>query len=1123
MIGITTMRSVGSRALTVGLLVATLLVLSLLAARPAHADTFIVNETADFGNGVCSAAGCTLREAINASNASTATNDTIHFAIPTNTLGCNATTGVCTITPTAQLPSITDTATIDGYTQTGASENNEDDNTNNAVLKIELNGKPASDAAAGGGTIIPGLTVIGSGANGTVIRGLVINRYSLHGVVIDAGATATVEGNFIGTNPTGETDLGNGFDGVLATSSNNRIGGAANEAQNIISGNGRDGVSLAGTGATANVIINNHIGTDADAIDPLGNTRHGVAVFSADSIVGGNDKNSANGAGDDDGTAQGEGNIISGNGGHGVLVDNIFAEGTKIQGNHIGVDRNGSGNDLANTLDGVRVSSVPQVEIGGTTDGLGNTISNNGQHGVEIVGTSSTFVKVQGNRIGTNYIGRSDLGNGGDGVRLGNVSNTTIGDATAAAARNLISGNGANGVFISGTSSATDNKVEGNFIGTNVDGAAGIANVGAGVRVETPGNVVGGTVEGARNVISGNAEAGVSILGAGATNNRVQGNRIGIRANSTTPLPNLHGVFISDAKDNTVGGTVAAASNTISGNTNQGVQVIGANATGNGVLRNSITANGRLAIELQDDGPTANDVRDPDAGPNDLQNFPVITSVAVSGGSTSIEGRLDSTPNTTFTIQLFANDAPNIPTGFGEAQRFLGQTSVTTNLSGDASFTFVSGGVAEGEFVTATATNPAGSTSELSFGVAARAPLIVNSTGDTGDALIADTPSVCDADLNTPGLQCTLRAAIQEANSDFGGADTINFAIPGGTGVRTISPASPLPAITQPLTIDGYSQPGTRQNTLAKGTDANLRIQLNGANAGASNGLNVTASGGVIRGMVINRFARGIRLAGSNNRVEGNFIGVNATATADLGNSQQGVIVAGSDDNAVGGIEREARNVISGNGNAGVSVNAGSTGNSIEGNLIGTNRDGTGNLGNSGAGVFVSGASDNTVGGATAGTANTIFFNGGDGVTVKDATASSAANNRVLRNSIFSNGGLGIDLDNDGPTANDTKDPDAGPNTLQNKPVLSSATTTAIQGSLNSTPGRTFTIQFFRNPSGDEGRVFIGQMNVTTNANGNATFSFGPTTAVPVGQQITATATRAGNTSEFSAPRAVAR
>ena len=140
--------------------------------------------------------------------------------------------------------------------------------------------------------------------------------------------------------------------------------------------------------------------------------------------------------------------------------------------------------------------------------------------------------------------------------------------------------------------------------------------------------------------------------------------------------------------------------------------------------------------------------------------------------------------------------------------------------------------------------------------------------------------------------------------------------------------------------------------------------------------------------------------------------------------------------------------------------------------------------------------------------------------------------NRILSNSIFSNVELGIDLlagGNRGPTANDTGDIDTGPNGLQNKPVLSSAkkvtrTKTVIEGGLNSTPSKTFAVQFFSNPTGtSEGKKLLGQKSVTTDAGGDVSFSFSTKKKVSLGQAIMATATGAEGTSEFSAPKQVVR
>jgi hypothetical protein len=391
-----------------------------------------------------------------------------------------------------------------------------------------------------------------------------------------------------------------------------------------------------------------------------------------------------------------------------------------------------------------------------------------------------------------------------------------------------------------------------------------------------------------------------------------------------------------------------------------------------------------------------------------------------------------------------------------------------------------------------------------------------------------------------------LRAAIQEANFTTA-ADTINFDI-GGSGVQTIEVGKPpagsitgngvLPPITQPLTIDGYTQrpcsegnpaPCSRPNTRAVGTNAVLLIELDGSNVSSGNGLDLRPSDNTIKGLVINRFAHsGIAIhdgTAIDNKIEGNFIGTDPSGTQDLGNADHGVVMsAGS--TSVGGVPFAARNLISGNTDSG--VNTGSD-NVVFNNLIGTKKDGTTALGNGANGVSIFGSS-NIVAGEIAASGNTIAFNGGDGVRVIGGTG-----NLIYNNSIHSNGQLGIDLNDNGPTDNDAGDGDIGPNNLQNYPTITSATTSRstgrsiVRGTLNSTPGDTFAIQLFRNsapdPSGfGEGQRFIRELVVATDASGNASFSI---KARKLQGYISATATFVDNTtretSEFSKAKKVVR
>lgn len=295
----------------------------------------------------------------------------------------------------------------------------------------------------------------------------------------------------------------------------------------------------------------------------------------------------------------------------------------------------------------------------------------------------------------------------------------------------------------------------------------------------------------------------------------------------------------------------------------------------------------------------------------------------------------------------------------------------------------------------------------LSSGPAEAETFTVNKTGDAGDSNIGDT--VCDTSVQT-GNQCTLRAAIEEANANSPEADTINFAIGGKTTVKTIKVGSTgngaLPIITDPVTINGYTQRRARENTRAEGNDAVLKVQLNGANAGTNeSGLEIQASNSTIKGLVINRFsAHGIlirKLSGSGatgSHVEGNFIGTNAKGTERRSNSLSGVHITSRDaendaeNNTIGGTQPAQRNVISGNtgGQVGAAVGAveirssslGNQGNQVLGNFIGTKASGTGDLGNGTIGVRILDAPNNTIGGTEDGARNIISGNGASGVAV---------------------------------------------------------------------------------------------------------------------------------------------
>jgi hypothetical protein len=366
-----------------------------------------------------------------------------------------------------------------------------------------------------------------------------------------------------------------------------------------------------------------------------------------------------------------------------------------------------------------------------------NVISGNRGIGIHIRNESPNNL-VQGNFIGTNASGTARIGPvsktnyTAQGIYIENSANNVIG-GTEPGAKNVISGNHRGGIAIQGSSTGT--LVQGNFIGTDVEGRYAIPNQSDGVNiVNSKYNTIGGTEPGARNIISGNTNGssgggnGVLVIdfgnGMNTTGNVIRGNYIGVAEDGITALPNtLHGIAISNASDTVVGGSEPGAGNIIAYNGFAGVTVatnVSPPAQRNLISRNSIFSNVQLGIDLGFNGVTANDASDADTGANNLQNYPVLTSANASSGATTLQGNLNSLANTSFTIEFFVNSECD-GSGFGEGKSFLGATKVK-NWGNDARiYIAFPVDVHVGQFITATATEPSGNTSEFSQCIAVKA------------------------------------------------------------------------------------------------------------------------------------------------------------------------------------------------------------------------------------------------------------------------------------------------------------------------------------------------------------------------------------------------------------------
>ena len=550
----------------------------------------------------------------------------------------------------------------------------------------------------------------------------------------------TIAGNYIGTDVTGTVGLGNGRNGIyFQGGAFNRVGtdgnGVSDEVErNIISANASSGFTTS-NGSSNNVIAGNYIGTDVNGTVALGNSATGIAIDGTNNRIGTNGDGVADAA---------ERNIISGNAGIGVVIYGTTANDNVVAGNFIGTDITGTV-ALGNALDGVRVQTANHGNRIGT-DGNGiadeaerNVISANHQDGVYILGGPSDTI-VAGNYIGTDVTGTAKLGNGLRGVVIyqagANNRIGTNGDGVAdEQEHNIISANATDGMFLASTDYVI---VAGNYVGTDVSGTRALGNSRFGIfilsgsnfdRVGTNGDGIADEAE--RNLITANGSEGVIITNS--DNNSVSGNFIGTDVSGTQPLGNHgSGVQVYSGMNNLIGTNGdgvrdEAEGNLISANTGNGVLLWG-DSIGNRVRGNSIHDNGRLGIDLGGDGVTPNDAGDSDTGPNGLQNYPELVT-ALPGATTLVSGSLNSQAGATFTLDFYASPVPD-PSGFGEGQHYLGSATVTTDEFGSGTFVVsLSSATVTGEWITATATDSAGNTSEFSFAIEADHPPIANAGG----------------------------------------------------------------------------------------------------------------------------------------------------------------------------------------------------------------------------------------------------------------------------------------------------------------------------------------------------------------------------------------------------------
>jgi titin len=756
---------------------------------------------------------------------------------------------------------------------------------------------------------------------------------------------------------------------------------------------------------------------------------------------------------------------------------------------------------------GQRQALTPQIVLNGASAGSGASglVLNPGSDqsavrglvieqfavdGIDVLGTSGNLIT--GNYIGTDAAGTTALGNVGDGIFLAaDSTGNTLGGAIASAA-NLISGNDV-GVEIGGH--IADNFVVGNLIGTDINGSTSLGNV-FGLGLDGSNDTIDDTTAPALNTIEGNTvELG---LFPGATGNTLLRLRLGTNAAGTAALqvPNVFGLVIEGA-NNTVGGaTYQGLANVISGNANSGLLLDGFTATGNLIRFNF------LGTDVNGTASLANG----NAGVFLVQGANLNT---VGAGNV-----------------ISANSANGVQMeGAGVVGNVVLGNLIGTDVSGSAALANGAAGVL---LANAVSQNTIG-------GTAIGAGNLVSGNGDGGVVFGDGGPSGNVVQGNRIGTDIHGTAKLGNA--------TDGIDIDAGATGNTLGGTAPGAANlisgngNEGITIFGSGTSGNLVLGNILGTDRNGTINLGNARDGvlietgaAANTVGGRAAGA---GNVIAANVNGVEISGpgsARNVVLGNLIGTDPAGTAaPFGNFNENVLVdGGAAANTIGGIAPGSGNVISG-GQKGLEIaSAGSSGNVVVGNLVGTDRTGTIGLPNFDVGVeIVGGATNNTIGGTTRGARNLISDNtvagvhivalngdggtsgnvvlgdrigtdisgsaplgNGDGVLIEGGatrntvggTTAGAANaiafnakgvvlvdntttgDSILGNSIWGNTGPGIDLGDDGPTPNGPN-PRAFPNDGQNKPVLTALTLNSVSGTLTSVPRTRFRIEFFATPA----------------------------------------------------------
>ncbi|MBV9867192.1 MAG: right-handed parallel beta-helix repeat-containing protein [Abitibacteriaceae bacterium] len=701
--------------------------------------------------------------------------------------------------------------------------------------------------------------------------------------------------------------------------------------------------------------------------------------------------------------------------------------------------------------------------------------------------------------------GSCDVGNGHCSLRAALEQIAASGDATNSISFNL-AGSGVHTIAIGGPlpvvsrTTSIDGTTQPGYAGTpliELNGAGAGAN-SHGLIFIAGGNVIKGLA------INRFGQSGIQLSTVG--NNTVQSCMLGTNPAGATALGNGIGLFIFNSNNNTIGGP-GAARNIISGNTSNGIFLLNDGSVPNSTSASNTITNNYVGVNAAGTAALAN-------GANGIQlqsaSSNTISQCVISGNTGDGIILLSGSNSTTINNNTIGLDA--------SGANALGNGQNGVEISG-SSQTLVGGATAARNIISANGNN----------GISVLTP--ANSPAAASNVIGGNIIGTNAAGTAARGNGNIGVFILNSASNRIG--DVLDNTVTPATNANIISAN-----LKQGIFILGATSSNNIVGSNTVGTAGAAGLGNGSDGVHIENAPNTTVRSALISGNAAN----GILILGSSASgalIENNTIGTNAAGTAALGNGNDGIQVNGAPTAQIGGTNFSGAspaslgNTIGGNAKNGIFIfGAGANGTRIERNTIGTNTAGTATVGNSNNGILIVQSSNNSIGG-TASTvnntlvspANIVANNAQEGVFVVDGVSNS-----ILGNSIFANGGLGINLGGGPPLPNDAGDVDTGPNNLQNYPVFDSAittvanNTTTVKGTLNSTPNTPFRIEFYSNTAADasgfgEGQSLLGSQTVATDGSGNATITATFATSVlPPGRFLSATATDPNNnTSEFSA------